>query len=315
MSHGDPAIAISGLTKRFGELVAVDAVAFDVPVGALYGFLGPNGSGKTTTLGMLTGLIPADAGTARVMGVDVREDPRAALAQVGALIEEPAFYPYLNGRDNLRVLARLTGDERAEGVDGLLRRVGLDEAAGAAKYKGYSMGMRRRLALAAALLGDPPVLVLDEPTNGLDPAGQREVAAMLKEMAAAGKTILVSSHILPEVQAMCSHVAILAKGRVLRAGTLADILGDAAERLSVIVDDVRHAEQVARGVPGVADVRIDHNVLEIDAPYTLAGRLNRALVEAGVEVSGLKREIKGLEARFFEMTDEQQPDGEPEVTP
>jgi ABC-2 type transport system ATP-binding protein len=297
------AIEVEGLTKRFGSLLAVDDVAFHVPPGALYGFLGPNGSGKTTTLGMLTGLVPPDGGTARILGHDVRTDLPRALSGVGALIEEPAFYPYISGRENLRIVARLRGLADVDGAaDAALARAGLAQAA-SAKYKGYSLGMRRRLGVAAALLGDPPVLLLDEPTNGLDPAGQRDVRALLRELAARGRTILVSSHLLHEVQEVCTHVAVLHKGRVLQAGPLADILRGRGSIL-VAVDDPERASAVLRTLDGVDGVRVEGGRLRVDAAPELAPRVNRALVEAGLAVSELTHARPALEERFLEMTQE-----------
>ncbi|MFA5862680.1 MAG: ABC transporter ATP-binding protein [Candidatus Thermoplasmatota archaeon] len=294
------AIEVDGLTKRFGDLLAVDAITFRVPKGEVTGFLGPNGSGKTTTLGMLSGLIPMDAGTVRIAGHDVRLDPIAALANVGAAVEEPAFYPYLSGRHNLHVVARLVGVPR-ERADDHLARVGLMQAADQ-RYRGYSQGMRHRLALAAALLPEPDVLLLDEPTNGLDPAGQLDVRRLLQSLAAAGRTVLVSSHLLHEVQETCTHAIILRKGRVLAQGPMSELLSRTSGQLAFEVDDVARALEVlqARGYSG----NTVNGRLMVNAPAEQASAVNRALVEAGVGVSGLSREDTGLEARFLEMTEE-----------
>ena len=300
----DAALEIAGLTKRFGQLVAVDEVRFDVPRGSVFGFLGPNGSGKTTTLGMLTGLIPMDAGTARIFGHDVREDLPAALSQVGALIEEPAFYPHLTGRQNLVLLARLQSVSDPEGAAArVLAEAGLEERAWDARYKGYSLGMRRRLGLAAALLADPPVLILDEPTNGLDPAGQREVRALLKDLAARDRTVLVSSHILHEVQETCTHVAIIHKGRIIRQGRMAEVLTGEAS-LRVQVDDAQRAIAILRALDGVRDVTAEEGTLRVLAPPEMASLVNRTLVEAGLAVSELTLAQPALEERFLEITKE-----------
>lgn len=300
----DAAIEVEGLTKRFGATLAVDDVRFSVPRGAVYGFLGPNGSGKTTTMGMLTGLVPADAGTARILGRDVTSELGAALANVGALIEEPALYFHLTGRENLRLLARVRGlADPAAVADAALVMVGLQQAAGV-KYKAYSLGMRRRLGLAAALLGDPPVLLLDEPTNGLDPAGQRDVRAFLRALAAQGRTILVSSHLLHEVQETCSHVAIIHKGRILQQGPMAELLADTGAIL-VRVDDVSRARALVENVAGVRSVAIEGETLRVDGPPALAAEINRALVSAGVRVSELVQAKPELEARFLELTDQE----------
>ena len=295
------ALEVDGLVKRFGGFTAVDHASFRVPRGSLFGFLGPNGSGKTTTLGMVTGLIPPDGGAARILGKDVAQDPAAALDRVGALVEDPAFYPYLSGRRNLALLGRLRGVVARDRVDEALARAGLAEAADA-KYKGYSMGMKRRLGVAAALLHDPEVVLLDEPTNGLDPAGQLEVRALLRDLAARGRTVLLSSHLLHEVQAICSHVAVIHKGRVLTQGTLADLLGAAEGEVDVVVDDPVRGADVARGVAGVREVRVEGSRLRVRASPDLAPVLNRALVQAGVGVSALSAAQAGLEERFLELT-------------
>ncbi len=294
------AIEVDGLTKRFGALLAVDRVSFRVPRGAVYGFLGPNGSGKTTTLGMLTGLIPPDAGAARIAGRDVAAAPAEALSAAGALVEEPAFYPYLSGRRNLEILARLMGAPR-EAVGATLARVGLAEAADQ-RYRGYSLGMKRRLGLAAALLPDPEVLILDEPTNGLDPAGQLEVRRLLRDFAAAGRSVLVSSHLLHEVQETCTHAAILRKGRVVAEGPMASLLSR-GERLVVEVDDIPRALAALRDAPGVRGARESDGRLVVDAAPEAAAAVNRRLVEAGLAVSALARESGGLEERFLEITE------------
>jgi ABC-2 type transport system ATP-binding protein len=287
----EAAIVVEGLTKRFGDVVAVDRLSFEVPRGAVYGFLGPNGSGKTTTLGMVTGLVPPDAGSSRIAG------------SWGALVEEPAFYPSLTGRANLHLVRRLVGAPPAA-VEGALARVGLDGRAAALRYRGYSQGMRRRLGLAAALVPDPAVLLLDEPTNGLDPGGQREVRDLLRAMAAEGRTVLVSSHLLHEVQETCTHAAILRRGRLVAAGTMRELLAARGERLVVEVDDVPRALAALQGVGGVAGAREEGGRLVLDGAAELAAVVNRRLVEAGVAVSGLAREEGVLEERFFEITEE-----------
>lgn len=297
-----PAIEVDGLTKRFGALTAVDGVRLTVPRGSVYGFLGPNGSGKTTTLGMITGLIPPDGGTARVEGIDVRAAPSAALGRVGALVEEPAFYPYLTGRQNLALVARLRGlASPDEEVDRALLTSGMAEAAGA-RYRGYSLGMRRRLGIAACLLGNPPVLILDEPTNGLDPAGQVEVRRLLAHVAKQGRTVLVSSHLLHEVQEVCTHVAIIHRGRVLSAGPMREILSS-SEEILVEVDDPVRAQQILMNLTGVRGIVVTGHQLQLEASHTLSADVNRLLVQAGVRVSLLERVKPALESRFLQMTE------------
>ncbi|MFD0823585.1 ABC transporter ATP-binding protein, partial [Micromonospora zhanjiangensis] len=228
MDDTDPVefpVRTTGLTKRYGEITAVDALDLAVPAGQVYGFLGPNGAGKTTTLRMLLGLVRPTAGTVRVLG-----RPPGRLAGVGALIEGPAFYPYLSGRDNLRVLARYTGTGRAR-IETVLEMVDLADR-GADRYAGYSLGMKQRLAVASALLKNPRLLILDEPTNGLDPAGMADMRALVRRLGAGGCTVLVSSHLLGEVEQVCDRVAVVADGRLVAESTVADLRGGTSLRVS-----------------------------------------------------------------------------------
>jgi ABC-2 type transport system ATP-binding protein len=295
-----PAIEILGLTKRFKNFVAVEALTFAVPAGAIFGFLGPNGAGKTTTIGMLLGLVPPDAGTARILGHDVRTDLAGALARTGALVERPAFYPYLSGRANLRLMARLAGVTDPARIEQVLAIVGLSDAANRT-FNGYSQGMRQRLGIGAAIVADPEVIILDEPTNGLDPAGQREVQALATGFAEAGKTVLLSSHLLHEVEEICSHLAIIDRGKLVATGTLAEILAT-RERLIVAVDRPQEAEPLVRQLPGVEGIEASDGRLLIDVPFERAAEINRALVEAGFAVSELRRQESALEERFLALT-------------
>jgi len=215
--NGPPAIEFAGLTKRFGTFVAVNRLTFSVPAGSVFGFLGPNGAGKTTTIGMLLGLIEPDEGTATIFGHDVRTDLPAALARTGALVERPSFYPYLSGRTNLRLMARIAGIDDPKRIDAALEMVDLTARANA-NFGGYSQGMKQRLGIAAALLLEPDLLILDEPTNGLDPAGQHEIRSLIRDLASAGRTIFLSSHLLHEVQEICTHVAIIHRGTLIASG-------------------------------------------------------------------------------------------------
>ncbi|RIK46771.1 MAG: ABC transporter ATP-binding protein [Chloroflexi bacterium] len=295
-----PAIELRGLTKRFKEFTAVDALTFSVPSGSIYGFLGPNGAGKTTTIGMLLGLTPPDAGSALIFGHDSARELPAVLARTGALLERPSFYPYLSGRRNLALLARVAGINDANVIEHALQQVGLTERADAT-FNGYSQGMRQRLGLAAALITEPDLLILDEPTNGLDPAGQREIQALLREIAAAGRTVFVSSHLLHEVQELCSHVAIIDHGKLVAAGPLAEILAS-GERLLLRVDRPDEAAALLRGLPAVRDVVLSDGRLVVDAPSERAADLNRALVQAGFAVSELRPREGELEERFLALT-------------
>jgi len=237
-SSGDGfAVTSDGLTKRFrGGQVAVDHIALAVPHGAVYGFLGPNGSGKTTTIRMLLGLVRPTAGTSTLLGGRIPADSQRVLPRVGALVEGPAFHPYLSGRDNLRRLdaADRTADPATctERISGALDRVGLGAAAGK-RFRNYSLGMRQRLGIAAALLQPRQLLILDEPTNGLDPQGTREVRSLVTDLAASGVTVLLSTHLLSEVEQICTHVGVMHVGKLVAQSRLTDLRSQTAQRIRV----------------------------------------------------------------------------------
>ena len=285
------------LSKTYGERTAVDDVSLTVRAGEVYGFLGPNGAGKTTTLRMVLGLVRPTSGAATVLG----EPPGApgAVARVGALVEGPGFYPYLTGRDNLRVLARYRGldDGRAEAV---LDRVDL-RARGGDRYSRYSLGMKQRLGVAAALLGDPDLLVLDEPTNGLDPAGMADMRALLVDVAAGGQTVVLSSHLLTEVQEVCDRVGVIAGGRLLTEGTVAELRGATAVLLRAEPLDLALA--VAMRVSGDDAVEVvAGEALHVHADPALVPELTRELVLAGVDVLEVTTVERSLEEVFLAMT-------------
>jgi ABC-2 type transport system ATP-binding protein len=300
---GPPAIRVSGLVKAYGARRALDGLDLAVPQGVVYGFLGPNGAGKTTTMRVLTGLIRADEGTVELFGERVGWLDRRPRRRLGALIEAPAFYPYLSGRDNLRVLAGLGPAPGPGRIDVVLDQVGLRDRADD-RYETYSLGMRQRLGIAGALLNDPPLLLLDEPANGLDPAGIVEMRSLLRTLAADGKTVFVSSHILPEIQLMADEVAIIAAGRLVRAGSLASLLAASGEiRIRVAPDDVDRAAALLAGLaPGVHPNGLGPGWLTAAAGPDRAAELNRALVTAGVAVSGLETG-SDLEALFLSLTE------------
>jgi ABC-2 type transport system ATP-binding protein len=303
MSDRPSAIRVSGLVKSYGHVRALDGLELEVPAGVVYGFLGPNGAGKTTTMRVLTGLIRADAGRVELLGRPVRWLDRTPLFDVGALIESPAFYPYLSGSDNLLVLAGVGPPPRAGRVKEVLELVSLTERAGD-RYETYSLGMKQRLGIAAALLNDPPLLLLDEPANGLDPAGIVDMRALLAGLAATGKTVFVSSHILPEIEQMADEVAIIAHGRLVRAGPLDRLLGESGEvRVHVDPDAVPRAAEVLGHL--AAEVHPNGHGpgwLTISAAPARAPELNRALVGAGVDVSGLEVG-SDLESLFLSLTE------------
>ncbi|MBO3752479.1 ABC transporter ATP-binding protein [Streptosporangiaceae bacterium NEAU-GS5] len=300
----ESAIVTSGLSKRFrGGQLAVDGLGLTVSRGSVYGFLGPNGSGKTTTIRMLLGLVTPTSGTYSVLGHPLP----VALRQVGALIEGPAFYPYLSGEANLRRFdaADPSSDPRTVRlrVGAALERVGLSAAAGK-RYRAYSLGMRQRLAIAATLLGPRELLVLDEPTNGLDPQGTREVRTLIKDIAADGTTVFVSSHLLAEVEQMCTHVGVMRTGRLVAEGTLADLRSGVASTLRVETTDAAEAVRVLAGLgltASFADGEVTADLPE-DAPPP--ERICAALVHAGVPVRSFGVVRPSLEDVFVGLTGE-----------
>ncbi|MFD8244479.1 ABC transporter ATP-binding protein [Nocardia sp. NPDC059691] len=292
----DSIVVTRGLTKRYGEHTAVDDVSMSVTYGEIYGFLGPNGAGKTTTLRMLAGLIRPSEGTATVAGH--RPGDPAVVRRIGVLIEGPGFYPYLSGRDNLRVLAEYRGLGRPE-VEDALERVGL---AGRAedKYRTYSLGMKQRLGVGAALLGNPDLLILDEPTNGLDPAGMAEMRELITALAAEGRTVLLSSHMLSEVQAICDRVGVISQGRLRTEATVAQLRGNSS--LVVRAEPVKVALPAVRGLVGGRSALLTASGIRIESDTVTAPAVARAVVAAGADLLELRVEEKSLEEVFFEMT-------------
>ncbi len=303
---GDLAIATSGLTKRFGSQTAVDSVDLAVPSGAVYGFLGPNGSGKTTTIRMLLGLVQPTSGRRALLGRPIPSRSGEALPRVGALVEGPAFHPYLSGRSNLVRLdaADLLADSRTARarIDGALDRVGL-LAAATKRYRAYSLGMRQRLAIAGALLTPRELLVLDEPTNGLDPQGTREVRNLIASLAADGTTVFVSSHLLAEVEQICSHLGVMSEGRLVAQGSAASVRGVSAPLARVTTDQPQEAARVLTEL-GLAGVEvIDGEVRGIPGSIP-AEKIVAALVHDGVGVQAFSVTSPSLEDLFVQLTGE-----------
>jgi ABC-type multidrug transport system ATPase subunit len=284
------------LTKRYGDRLAVDAVSMTVQRGEVYGFLGPNGAGKTTTLRMLLGLVRPTAGTASILGRDSSK-PHPPTA-VGSLIEGPGFFPYLSGRANLRVLARYRGFADIE-VQRVLERVDL-AARGDDRFKGYSLGMKQRLGVAAALMGDPDLIVLDEPTNGLDPAGMADMRALIVDLARGGQTVLLSSHLLAEVQEICHRVGVINDGRLVRESTVAELRGGVTLRVRATPE--ADAVAVAMRVAGDDGVRRTPDGLAVALTADAAPQLARDLVAHGIDIHELTTAERSLEDVFFEMT-------------
>ncbi|MFG3248150.1 ABC transporter ATP-binding protein [Streptomyces sp. NPDC048187] len=306
-SADDAVIATRGLTKRYrGGQLAVDGLDLTVPAGSVFGFLGPNGSGKTTTIRMLMGLIEPTSGSARVLGRPMPRASRTVLPRVGALIEGPALYGFLSGRDNLTRYdaADPTADPRTrrERVAAALDRVGL-AAAGGKKAKAYSLGMKQRLGLAAALLQPRRLLVLDEPTNGLDPQGMREIRTLVRELASDGTTVFLSSHLLDEIEQVCTHAAVMARGRLITQGAVADLAAGARGRLAVTTPDASDAARVLKE-QGAAGVAVTGDRVTAEPPRRDLAEVNAALVAAGVRVRGFALERASLEDAFVALTGE-----------
>jgi ABC-type multidrug transport system ATPase subunit len=300
------AIATVGLAKRFGSQLAVAGIDLAVPCGSIYGFLGPNGSGKTTTIRMLLGLIQPTGGSQRLLGVGMPAGANAVLPRVGSLVEGPAFYPQLSGRANL---ARLDAADRTASprtatarIEAALDRVGLLAAAGK-RYRAYSLGMKQRLAIAAGLLQPRELLILDEPTNGLDPQGTREVRALIREIAADGTTVFVSSHLLAEVDQICSHVGVMRAGQLVFQGTLEEMRARGTPRILVRTVEPEKAAQVLAGL-GLADVTVAGREVTAQLGEQVPETVCAELVHAEVPVAGLDTPRASLEDLFVELTGE-----------
>ena len=300
------AIKTTDLTRRFGNHVAVNQVGLEVPRGAVYGFLGPNGSGKTTTIRLLLGLMTPHAGSVNLLGGAIPAQAQDVLSRVGTLVEGPAFHPYLSGYDNLRRLDEFDAstDPRTakHRIGTALDRVGLTAAA-RKSFRRYSLGMKQRLGLAAALLRPRELLILDEPTNGLDPQGTREVRGLVRELAADGTTVLVSSHLLAEIEQVATHVGIMSAGRLLRQGPLGEVLQATEMLLRIETPEPQAAVGVLEELGLVLTSRSGEHV--VAALRDLAPeRVNAALVTAGVPVRGLRVERPALEDFFVQLTGE-----------
>jgi ABC-2 type transport system ATP-binding protein len=300
------AIETSGLTKRFGARVAVEDVELRVPRGSAYGYLGPNGAGKTTLIRMLLGLTDTTAGTMSLLGRPVPAERAVALARVGAIVEEPRFYTYLTGRENLRIVAAAREPAAHRRIDGALARAGLADRADE-RVKRYSQGMRQRLGVARALLADPELLILDEPTNGLDPAGIHEFRLMIRSFVAEGRTVLLSSHLLGEVERICHHAAIVDRGRVVAQGSIAELAGRAEQAILVATSDDEEALAIVSMHGAVSAIDLDAEGLRISLQPDVDARaaaddISRRLVEGGLAIRRFERPRASLEERFLEVT-------------
>ena len=298
-------IETEGLSKRYTALrgdgtLAVDQLSVQVEAGQVYGFLGPNGSGKTTTIGMLLGIINPTGGSFRLFGGETPAELHAARQRIGATLEYPNFYPYLSCRDNLRVVARVKGSGEAD-IAEVLEIVGLTSRR-KTKFKACSLGMKQRLALAATMIGDPELIILDEPANGLDPAGQREIRDIIRELASRGKTIFLSSHMLHEVERTCTHVAIIETGRLVREGSV-DELTSAGTVAAVGADgDMETLRQAVAEFEGAGRARVADGRVLVQIGGDALSELNRFLAGRGIYASHLSLERQSLEDAFMEIT-------------
>jgi ABC-2 type transport system ATP-binding protein len=300
------AIQTEGLTKRLGDAAVVDKLDLAVPRGSVYGFLGPNGSGKTTTIRMLLGLIWPTTGSYRVLGEAMPGNNAKVLPQVGALIEGPAFYPWLTGRQNLKRIDAAGTDgqrkTRRERIDAALSRVGLAAAANK-RFRAYSLGMKQRLGLAAALLRPRSLLILDEPTNGMDPQGTREIRNLVRELAGEGSTVFLSSHLLSEVEQVCSHVGIISVGKMVAQGSVEELRGRGEAMLRVETDDAPGAAKVLDRL-GLEAITVTGEVVSAQLDGQRPEECNRKLVLAGVGVRSLTTDRRSLEDAFVALTGE-----------
>ncbi len=293
-----------GLVKRYKEITAVDHVDLTVSPGQVYGYLGPNGAGKTTSLRMLLGLIRPTEGEVKLFGRDPMVDGARALDGVAGFVEEPRFYPYLSGRKNLELLAAYDGDDARSRIDEVLETVEL-AGRGGDRVGGYSHGMRQRLGIAAALLRAPRLLLLDEPTTGLDPGGMRDMRALVRTLAGQGITIVLSSHLLAEVEELCDHVAILRSGRVVFEGALAELRRSAASAYALRTTDDRAAEPVCRGASGIFDVRAEDGQIRFSGADEAVAALSIALGRGGIGITALMPVHASLEELFFQLTEDE----------
>lgn len=308
----DLAIETRGLTKSFGGRVVVDGLDLEVPRGAVFGFLGPNGSGKTTTVRMLLGLAFPTAGTARVLGSDIPRSVASVLPVIGALVEGPAFYPYLSGRRNLERLDAMASRRARKGrpdIDKALALVGLTHSA-SKRYRNYSLGMKQRLALAAALMRKPELLVLDEPTNGLDPQGTREVRNLIRRLNDDGTTVFLSSHLLSEVDQVCTHAAVLTAGRIVAQGRLDELRKARRTIIRIETPDLQLAQEVLLRTPGADNVVVEERArgggyVEVElTEKLLPEQIAAALVHADVRLRSMAESRPSLEETFVALTGE-----------
>ena len=297
---GDVILRTTGLTKYFGTLGAVKNLNLELRKGEVFGFLGPNGAGKSTTVGMLLGLITPTAGEIEIFGLNLNEHRWSILRRIGAIIEEPSFYPYLSGWDNLEALSIAIGDVSKAKIKEVLERVNLFDRA-RDRYQTYSMGMKQRLGIAAALLRDPELIILDEPTNGLDPAGTKEIRDLIPQLAHENRAVFLCSHLLHEVELVCDRVAIIKKGTMIANAPVHELV-TTGQVLQVKVDDLEGATEVLKSLPWIKSVKAENGYLMVDASKNSGSRVNQALAEKNFFASELINRVASLEDIFLELT-------------
>ena len=302
MSTAQAALRTIALSKSYGNRLAVDRLDLNVERAELFGFLGPNGAGKTTTIRMALGLIAPTSGSVEILGLEVRSHRSEVLPRVGALVESPALYGYLSGRDNLRAVGDVLGGVSEKRIDEVLEIVSL-KGRDKDRVKTYSLGMKQRLGLALALLNDPDVLVLDEPANGLDPAGIVEMRDLLRELAAQGKTVFISSHVLSEVQQICTRVAIINHGKLIRVAPVHELLESSGE-YEVKVDAPAELVAVLRLQPWAQQARVEDGLVVTKAPEGRGRNLIKFLVDSGQAPDSVRERQKDLEDIFLSLTED-----------
>jgi len=296
--EGKAVVKTFNLTKRFGNLVAVDDLSLEVYKGEVFGFLGPNGAGKTTTIRMLVGLLKPNAGRAEIFGHDTQKSLQQILRRTGVLVETPGFYPYLSGRDNLKILSRTSGIKENR-IEEVLKIAGLSSRAGD-KFKSYSQGMKQRLGIASALLNDPDLFILDEPTIGLDPKGMREMREFIRGLGDKGKTVFLSSHLLYEVEQICDRVAILKEGKVIAQGKVDELL-KRGRFLQLKVPEPAQAIEILSKVDWIKSITREGDLVFVEALSQDASKVTAILAEKQIFVSEIRPKDETLEDFFFEI--------------
>lgn len=298
-----PVLELNNLTKKFGDFTAVNDLSLKVGQGEVMGFLGPNGAGKSTTVGMVLGLIAPTDGVVSIMGTPLTGNQQIVPENVGAIIENPAFYPYMSGRDNLIAHAKMVGGVSNARVDEMLKLVNLFERSND-KFKSYSLGMKQRLGIASTLLTDPALVILDEPTNGLDPAGQREIREIIPRLAADGHGVLLASHMLHEVEQVSDRVSIVRRGELITEGSVDDLLKRSGFiEVRVSQDEMQAAQSIIQRIAGVEQVTLNGEVLSAVAEPQLGVEINRALIGEGIIAGEISPRRSTLESIFLEMTE------------